>query len=726
MSSGASGVVQSVERLAGAGAHRHLLTGCTSSDDCTSATDGRLCISGATCGCAMDSDCTAWPRTICSGVSSKCGCNTNSDCPYFPICSNNKCSVCDSDDDCPFLPQSDSGEICIDNPDDLSVKMCGCAVNTDCNPGGRTTSNFCFLGFCKECASSSDCSDPEKPICHSGKYCVQCELTADCTTNAKGHECVNGVCGCILDTDCSASRPICDGDSICQECVNNTHCVGHPNGDTCNLVDNKCVWIPECWDDADCLGEPTPAKCNLTNLQCYEVECLNNTNCVGNPDGDKCNVETSQCIDAECFIDADCVGNPNGPICDTDIFKCSTAPSCDITVVDAAPTPACPLPYLVSATFNITLNGSCDPVTIDEADFSAKLAGIFFGVPSCQLENQVSTDKREPSRRLLALPTLTDILFQLSVYAPDMDAGTRISDRLFDPMFAVFLAATLGIPLDTILEHLAVQEPVISLLVSGSSDPHFVNARGDKFDFYGAAGASYCVFTQERLHVNARLMGAFAATTDAAASSSSFTKSSSSADSSSSSRASLSSVSTQEASAAARATLSAAAAVAGSEVSPPRHRQLVDRRTWMDAVGILHAGDRVLVEAASPPGTAYTDAGGRIYINGKELLGKFAHAKLPSGVSVSRSKTRVTVSVPGITVINIEVVRAAFWDVGKGPGANFINLSFKETHVTQNVHGILGQSFTEAATEPFEGVAEDYVTSGVFAADCRVNRYGGN
>eukprot|EP00899_Mesostigma_viride_P022148 jgi/Mesvir1/3117/Mv26269-RA.2 len=285
-------------------------------------------------------------------------------------------------------------------------------------------------------------------------------------------------------------------------------------------------------------------------------------------------------------------------------------------------------------------------------------------IPACALDAKLQKTNGN-GRKLLQLPTESEFILQLKVYVGTVDQGGAVLDIINSPEFAQWLQDTFQSTVAQVAQIVDLQA-IFLLLASGSSDPHFTTLAGDKFDFNGIAGQNYCIVSDKQLQVNAHFMGA----------------------------------------------------ATGSVVMSHE----ADARTWMDQLAIMHGSDRILINAASGADATYMTSFGNVVINGEPLVGRMAMTKLSSGITVSRKKTRVTITVPDVVEVAVEVVRAAFWEAGAGPGKNFLNLQLMQFNATSAVHGVLGQSYATKTSVP-EGRAADYVTSGIFAADCRVNQF---
>eukprot|EP00899_Mesostigma_viride_P001835 jgi/Mesvir1/11652/Mv00052-RA.1 len=287
-------------------------------------------------------------------------------------------------------------------------------------------------------------------------------------------------------------------------------------------------------------------------------------------------------------------------------------------------------------------------------------------IPACAVDTKLEV-RHGNGRKLLQLPAQSDFILQFKVYVDDVAQGMKIMDVFKSPEFALWLLETFELTVAEAAVLVDLQAVFLSL-GEGTSDPHFTTLAGDKFDFNGIPDQNYCIVSDKHVQVNARFVGA----------------------------------------------------AAGNAVVSPE----VDTRTWMDQLAIMHGSDRILIDAATGADAAYTTSFGNVVINGEPLFGRMAMKKLPSGITVSRKKSRVTVVVPGVVAVAVEVVRAAFWEAGAGPGKNFLNLQLMQFNATSAVHGVLGQSYAaNSKTSVPEGRAADYVTSGIFATDCYFNRF---
>ncbi len=99
--------------------------------------------------------------------------------------------------------------------EDDAKKGCSPETPTGVCPVGE----ICSEGVCVDCLTSSDCSDPTKPIC-SDKVCVAgCSSNDDCedweSCNPTTSQCQLLENRCLTSSDCSAALPICDESNTC-------------------------------------------------------------------------------------------------------------------------------------------------------------------------------------------------------------------------------------------------------------------------------------------------------------------------------------------------------------------------------------------------------------------------------------------------------------------------------------------------------------------------------
>eukprot|EP00899_Mesostigma_viride_P028050 jgi/Mesvir1/842/Mv17419-RA.1 len=334
-----------------------------------------------------------------------------------------------------------------------------------------------------------------------------------------------------------------------------------------------------------------------------------------------------------------------------------------VTVVPVGAT--CPKELFVEGSYALAL-ANCKTGELNLKELMTDLIFQYFKtIPACAIESSLLGLDDARRRHLLQTPAATYLLL-LRVYVESRAEGQSILDVMKSFVFGNFLVEALNMNVAQQSNLLDIQASIVQA-GAATSDPHFTTPTGDKFDFNGIAGGSYCILTDKQLQVNARFAGA-------------------------------------------------AASEASSSSKP-------DTRTWMDQVAIMHGSDRILIGAASPPGTPFALSLGSLAVNGEPVISRMHLSKLPSGATVLRKKSRTTITLPAVAVIEVEVVRAGFWEAGLGPGKNFLNLHVKHFNGTQAAHGVLGQSFASRGQVPADGSAARYATSGIFAADCQVNQF---
>eukprot|EP00899_Mesostigma_viride_P007704 jgi/Mesvir1/16935/Mv15794-RA.1 len=237
--------------------------------------------------------------------------------------------------------------------------------------------------------------------------------------------------------------------------------------------------------------------------------------------------------------------------------------------------------------------------------------------------------------------------------------------------------------------------PISVVPVGGAtSDPHFQGPCGQHFDFMGAPGESFCLMTSEAVHINGKMMGP--------------------------------------------RTSAPRSVVDDAAGSTPA------KNTWIQELGILYNGTNITVSAESLPGSGFKAYHGRVYVNGVEITNTFANAAtvVEHGLKVDRRKTRVKLTLGDVATLQVEVVRASFWEAGHGPGGNFLNLKVLRLANAADWHGVLGQTFgkpcdslASSVGAPMGAVAgsnatkysltetDMYRTSGILAGDCTVSKF---
>eukprot|EP00899_Mesostigma_viride_P004366 jgi/Mesvir1/13930/Mv16051-RA.1 len=271
-------------------------------------------------------------------------------------------------------------------------------------------------------------------------------------------------------------------------------------------------------------------------------------------------------------------------------------PNCLYTIASIIPDDdvTCSTGTAVEVRIALTL-ANCVVTRLDLLAMASTMASVM-NIPNCTLQlDFVSDEATIPpltlGRRLLADPgngtsgvnittgfngTAGNVTLLLFAFVP---AGLEGDKILADISGTIQLATLLAVLEGNVGEVIAINvAAALVQLGSVTSDPHFVTPLGHRFDFQGAAGQTYCIVTDKRLHVNARFVGA-----------------------------AKSSLATN------------AAGMQAPNVLIGVPNASTDGRTWMDQVSVLHGGDRVLVDAASAPGTPYTASFGTVHVNGGSL-----------------------------------------------------------------------------------------------------------
>eukprot|EP00899_Mesostigma_viride_P018259 jgi/Mesvir1/26434/Mv16121-RA.2 len=376
------------------------------------------------------------------------------------------------------------------------------------------------------------------------------------------------------------------------------------------------------------------------------------------------------CIDTASGLDRDWNCPANKPICVENSACDYVNPTC--ALLPSSEGASCPSTGSAVQVIAQVSVKDCIVTATDPAKLADAVALYVSFLRRCGFS--VSTDGEAATRRHL-MQGVAEVVVAITMFVDDEREGHRVIDLVSSPGFKDLLATFFNTNVGAV-QTVTILEAVYLILSSATSDPHFTTARGDKFDFNGEVGKTYCIVTDEALQVNARFTGAVG--TDAAA----------------------------------------MPATSSSPISSQ-----TDARTWMDQIGIRFGGDQVLVDAQSPPGIGATAAYGSLLVNGERHYGQRAIQSLPSGMTISRKKTRVLVNVPNVAAIEVEVVRASSWESGKGPGKNFLNLKLMEFQPTSAVHGILGQSALNASAALITGSPVDYQTTGIFGTDCQFNQF---
>eukprot|EP00899_Mesostigma_viride_P028778 jgi/Mesvir1/9085/Mv21362-RA.1 len=494
----------------------------------------------------------------------------------------------------------------------FSDEQMGCASCLDSNEGSRTD-----LG----------CTDPSRPFCldlpesdkgntffannqdHGwGFACMEC-------TGDKESECIDNEGDVdVADYGCSDEAPLC---IISQPYTANTFstfgtsvpgiCAVCHNSATGLSVDDGCTEArPMCHDKVEFYTFGAPVFLKSIEAGCYKcsdadgpsatpdlgcedpdhpfcVGLVENSLVPGEFYGNECadcvddkvqqrvpGTVSSGVIDLSCSADAPYCFDGNAADGSGGYGQCQAYPNADCAIMFSANgsnanIATCAKDVAIEALVDVTLE-NCFAYEIDLAAFASAMSlSLFPTIPRCAIElsAKLSTNVTAEDRRRRLLQTTATLSLALRVYVDDIRDAQPLEDVLVSGAFALFLAEYLEDNLGTVVSIGTVRALVLRLS-SATSDPHFVTARGDMFDFNGEAGRSYCIVSDQRLQVNARFMGA------------------------------------------------------ASDVVLPGGggSGKVDVRTWMDQVAVVARGDRVLVEAEAPASSNFAASLGTVAVNG--------------------------------------------------------------------------------------------------------------
>eukprot|EP00899_Mesostigma_viride_P001208 jgi/Mesvir1/11088/Mv02462-RA.1 len=265
-----------------------------------------------------------------------------------------------------------------------------------------------------------------------------------------------------------------------------------------------------------------------------------------------------ECLDDATGNDQDAWCNSTFPFCIDGACSVISNPSCTYSGGGSSPA-TCPTDLQLQYQSTAVVTG-CNSTTVDSEELKMEIAG-FTQLDACKFE--VSVESGGSGRRHL-LQSVSDIIIALKVYVDDPPQGNALLALLTSTSFGTFLASYFNVAVGAV-QTVTNINAVFLALSSATSDPHFTTAQGHKFDFNGKANSTYCIVTDQALQVNARFTGA---------------------------------------------------TNAGALPMPASPSAQTDTRTWMDQVGILVGGDRVLVGAESPPGANFANGFGTLLVNG--------------------------------------------------------------------------------------------------------------
>eukprot|EP00899_Mesostigma_viride_P004410 jgi/Mesvir1/13970/Mv12433-RA.1 len=296
------------------------------------------------------------------------------------------------------------------------------------------------------------------------------------------------------------------------------------------------------------------------------------------------------------------------------------------------------------------------------ADFGGTSGQIFSGLSATRVNRTTFVRSTDPVTGLFDYTTLLPFIGNDRIFFSVI--AQAVSDSTGTGNLIRAAATTAQASVTVVYTFLAIP--------SIRSDPHFVAGNGLKYDFMGEPGKAYALYSDKRLHMNMHMIGV---------------------------------------------------------------RNNPDRKgTWMDEISIMfHPYYNITVSAQSEAGTAYTAAHGTVTVNGKTMKSqRMSTMTRWHGLTIQRKKTRVYLTIQNLVQLEMEVVRAAFWEREDGPGSNYLNFKVTALNATDEVHGVMGQTFRETFSVTslpanagkdgqgvIEGKPEDYIVSGMYAADCK-------
>ncbi|TVT98787.1 hypothetical protein EJB05_55876, partial [Eragrostis curvula] len=215
-------------------------------------------------------------------------------------------------------------------------------------------------------------------------------------------------------------------------------------------------------------------------------------------------------------------------------------------------------------------------------------------------------------------------------------------------------------------------------------DPRFIGGDGNTFYFHGLMNRDFCLLSDANLHINAHFIGSH---------------------------------------------------VPGLKRDP----------TWVQAIAVQFSGHRLYVGARKT--AVWDDESDRlaIFFDGElvELPGAAnARWEAPSASALSVTRTKaangVVVELAGVFKIRANAVpitkedsRTHNYGLTAGDCLAHLDLAFKFYSLTDDVHGVLGQTYRSSyvnrldvsAKMPVMGGEREFAASGLFATDCSVARY---
>jgi hypothetical protein len=283
---------------------------------------------GGNCGCQQSTDCAVG---LACGPGSKQVPVCSTTCGFGAVCNGGCCNgtTCAPGTGATACADPQGLPMCVDcntspNGRKCTATGCGCTVAADCQPqeSCNTTTHRCeyACGDASHTACNGGCCDPSSLTCALGTDVNACGSSggscAPCSTNANGHSCVSGQCGCNFSYDCP-SGTACNGGVCTTACSPGNYCAG--NG---------------CCDGTRCQPGTAAGACGQGGGACNACSgatpvCLITGQC-GCVSGADCPLGQS-CYNGTCSTQCGGSGACNGGCCDT-----STVPATCVAGTKAA------------------------------------------------------------------------------------------------------------------------------------------------------------------------------------------------------------------------------------------------------------------------------------------------------------------------------------------------------------------------------------------------------
>ena len=237
--------------------------------------------------------------------------------------------ICNSDAEC----TGDSRCLLVDQQNNVSICLDGCAADTDCRMGYTCDEN---VNVClpaptgetgKVCMTDMDCDSASGEFCitedqgFSGGYCSrECQSSSACPDGSQCHINPNdgdGVClaDCSADTDCRAGYG-------CFDPLGNGYDACYPIADGTGVTGDACTGLSDCsgGQNGFCISEDQ----GFTGGYCSISGCMADTDC---PAGNHCSFNDGQggvCM-LDCVDDTSCTrdGYICGDIDDNQVNECA-------------------------------------------------------------------------------------------------------------------------------------------------------------------------------------------------------------------------------------------------------------------------------------------------------------------------------------------------------------------------------------------------------------------